>query len=79
MSLALRMRKPHQSLRAWLKGKPDGRLLVEVHTFDEVKRGGMAQQAGSVVARPVSCRASSAVNGKCGMKRLKPAQRSSGR
>ncbi len=61
----------------WLK--PDGKLLVEVHTFDEVKRRGMAQPLAALSARPVSCRASSAVNGKCRMKRPKPAQRSSGR
>ncbi len=47
----------------WLK--PDGKLLVEVHTFDEVKRRAWRSRLAALSARPVSCRASSAVNGKC--------------
>ncbi len=48
----------------WLK--PDGKLLVEVHTFDEVKcREGMAQRLAALSARPVSLPSLIAVNGKC--------------
>lgn len=62
----------------WLK--PDGKLLVEVHTFDEVKRQGMAQPGwqrcphGLFLAMPHLLLTENAW-----MKRPKPAQRSSGR
>lgn len=62
----------------WLK--PDGKLLVEVHTFDEVKRQGMAQPGwqrcphGLFLAVPHLLLTENAWD-----EEAKPAQRSSGR